>query len=393
MPGELPELGHLRTRGEEQRATNLELFFDLVYVFAVTQLSHLLLGDLTWKGAAQTAFLLLVVWWAWIYTTWMTNWFDPNAVSVRVVLIGGMLASLLMAIALPQAFEDRGLLFAGAYVALQVGRNTFGWLSLPRGTRQRHMYLRLVVWSVLSGIFWIAGGLADGDARWALWLIALSIDYVAPLTMYAIPRMGRATTADWPIDGGHFAERFQLFIIIALGESIVVTGATASGLDFSGLTVIAVIVAFLGSAALWWLYFDETAFRSRRYLANHDDSGRLGRNSFTYLHLPIVAGIILTAVGDDLVVAHPHETLRTAGQCCVVGGAAIYLIGHQAFRYSMISNTSHKRWVAIAVILLWGIAAQSFSGLAVAAGVVTILIALVVVETRERLATNPALTG
>ncbi len=304
-----------------------------------------------------------------------------------------MLASLLMAIAIPQAFGDRGLLFAGAYVALQVGRNAFGYMSLPRGTRQRNLFLRLVIWSLFSGVFWIAGGIADGDARWILWLIALALDYGAPMTMYVIPGMGRVLTTDWQIDGGHFAERFQLFIIIALGESIVVTGATASDLDFSGLTVVAVIVAFLGSAALWWLYFDETAFRSQRFLRNHEDAGRLGRNSFTYLHLPIVAGIILTAVGDDLVVAHPHETLSTAGQCCVAGGAAIYLIGHQAFRYSMISSTSTKRHIAIGAILVWGVASQSLSGLAVAAGVVAILIALVVSETRQRLATNPTLTG
>ena len=150
------------------------------------------------------------------------------------------------------------------------------------------------------------------------------------------------------------------------------------------------------AAALWWLYFDEVGGPAPSAdLRGHADPGRIawGATRYTYLHLPIVAGIILTAVGDDLVVAHPHETLSTAGQCCVAGGAAIYLIGHQAFRYSMISSTSTKRHIAIGAILVWGVASQSLSGLAVAAGVVAILIALVVSETRQRLATNPTLAG
>ena len=169
---------HLRQQtGEEQRATNLELFFDLVFVFAVTQLSHLLGSHLTATGVAKTALLLLVVWWAWVYTTWMTNWFDPDSPVVRCLLIAVMLSSLTMAIAIPDAFGDRAMAFALGYTSLQVVRNAFVVWATDRGTQLHEAFLRISAWSVLVGALWIAGALADDGLRAAIWVAALVIDY------------------------------------------------------------------------------------------------------------------------------------------------------------------------------------------------------------------------
>ena len=221
---------HFREQtGEEQRATWLELFFDLVYVFAVTQLSHALLVDPTAGGLLRTAFLLLVVWWAWINTTWMANWFDPDAVPVRLVLIGGMLASLLMAVAVPHAFTSDGMLFAGALRGAP-GRSQ----PVQRLGRRARLGVRAVVPPAARVE---RRERAAVDRRRAarrttrgssIWIVALVMDYAAPSLRYWTPGLGSSRFEEWAIEGAHFAERFQLFIIIALGESIVVTGATAS---------------------------------------------------------------------------------------------------------------------------------------------------------------------
>ena len=230
----IPELPIIRAGGEgEQRATFFELFFDLVYVFAVTQLSHHLLEDISWSGAAQTAFMLVALYWAWNYTTWMTNWFDPDTTPVRLVLVFVMLASLLMAVAIPQGFGKYALLFACAYAGLQIGRNAFVVAVTPRGWFNQN-FRQILAWSVLSAPLWVAGGIVDSEAlRWVLWLGALGLDIAAPLVTYWLPGVGRTPMSQWQIEGAHFGERFQLFVIIVLGESIVVAGAAASDTGLS----------------------------------------------------------------------------------------------------------------------------------------------------------------
>jgi low temperature requirement protein LtrA len=282
---------HFRQRnGEEQRATWFELFFDLVYVFAVTQISTYLLAHYTWRGAFEALVLLLVVWWAWIYTTWMANWFDPDAVPVRLVLVGVMLLSLLMSVSIPTAFGANGLLFAASYATLQVFRNGFNVAVAERGSTWRDSFTRILAWSILVAPIWIAGGLVEGRARLLVWLVALGLDYLGPAVRYWTPRHGKSPVGDWSIEGAHFAERFQLFIIIALGESIAVTGATASHTGVSALVVAALSVAFVSSIALWWLYFDRVAMHAQTRMLAAPDRERLGRDAYTYLHIPIVAG-------------------------------------------------------------------------------------------------------
>src|SRR4051794_1945669 len=299
------ETRHLRRRSaaEPQPTTSVELFFDLVFVLAVTQLSHLILGDLSVGAAGRAAFLLLVIWWAWIYTTWMVNWFDPDSPPVRITLIGVMGASLVLAAALPEAFAEHAGLFVLAYVGLQVGRNAMAAALLPRNHTLRRTFERITVWSVGSGILWVAGLSESGDRRLFWWLPALAVELLAPAVGYLTPWLGRSLTTDYDVEGGHFAERCQGFIIIALRESIVVTGATAAGAGLSNTVVLVLVVAFLETAALWWLYFGEGAAHARRDIVSSDDAGRLARDAYTYLHLPIVAGIIVVAVGDDLLIA------------------------------------------------------------------------------------------
>src|SRR5919198_2619854 len=192
--------GLRRTADREQRATTLELFYDLVFVFAVTQVSHHLLDDLTWRGAGQSALLLLVVWWSWNYTTWVTNELDPESPVVRLLMIAIMLASLLMAAALPDAFGAEAGLFVGSYLAIQVGRHTFlTFAAAQAGTLERARAGRILVWFAGAGVFWVAGALADGAARTILWLIALAIDYGGPLALFWIPGRTFIGEAAWQV--------------------------------------------------------------------------------------------------------------------------------------------------------------------------------------------------
>jgi low temperature requirement protein LtrA len=383
----IPELPIIRTRaGAEQRATFFELFFDLVYVFAVTQLSHHLLGDLSWPGAAQTAFMLIAVYWAWNYTTWMTNWFDPDTAPVRLVLVFVMLASLLMSVAIPEGFSTYALLFACAYSGLQIGRNAFVVAVTPRGAFNQN-FRHILAWSLLSAPVWVAGAVVDVDAwRWALWLAALGLDLAGPLVTYWLPRAGATPMSQWQIEGAHFGERFQLFVIIALGESVVLAGATASDTGLSVDVVAALLLAFLSSTALWWLYFGELAGtvveRVRGVTA--DERGRIGRDIYTYLHLPIIAGIVLVAVGDELVIAHPSDDLHYAGALVALGGPALFLVGLTACAARLGEAQSQPRVVAVVALLAAVPLAAHADGLLVAGLLTAVLAVLVIAEQARR---------
>jgi low temperature requirement protein LtrA len=368
--------------GEEQRATMLELFFDLVFVFAITQVSHLVLEDLSWAGVGHATLALLVVWWAWNYTTWVTNELDPDSIVVRLLLIGIMLASLLMAVAIPEAFGAYGLLFAGSYVAIQVGRHTFlTFASADAGTIERERAARILTWFVAAGVFWIAGGVAEDATRTALWVTALAIDYVAPLVTYWVPGRGRLSPTAWDVETSHFAERFQLFVIIALGETIVITGATTSGLELDLARVTAFGLAFLGTAALWWLYFGYVATIAARRLELADAKRTvLARDAYTYLHAGIVAGIVLTAVGDELVIAHPTDELPRDELAVVVAGPALYLLAHVAMRLRLAGTVSVRRLSGAIACLAVGLVGLVAPALAVAILLVGVLVTVIVLE-------------
>jgi low temperature requirement protein LtrA len=391
----MPRPSLRRETGVEQRTTTLELFYDLVFVFAVTQVSHLLLGHLTWEGAGQAALVLLVVWWSWNYTTWVTNELDPSSTVVRLLLIALMLASLLMAIAIPEAFGAKALLFAASYVAIQVGRHSFlTFVAAARGTIERERAARILTWFVVAGVLWIAGALANGSTRTVLWLVALTLDYGAPMVTFWVPGRPRLRPEVWDVGTAHFAERFQLFIIIALGESIVVTGATAAELDLTTARITALALAFLSTAALWWLYFNLVAAIAERRLAQAEHRTVLARDAYTYLHVAIVAGILLSAVGDELVIAHPTDELPSAELTAVVCGPALYLLAHVALRLRMTHAISTRRLAGAVACLAVGGIGMFAPALVVAAMLLAVLVAVIVADqvaaTRRRRRGEPS---
>src|ERR687898_204875 len=378
--------GPLRTRnGGEQRVTPLELFFDLVYIFAITQLSHRLLEHLSLRGALETLMLFLVVWGVWVYTAWFTNWFDPDRLAVRLVLVAVMLGSLVMSVAIPEAFGERGLMFALAYVAIQVGRTAFTFIALRKSLGASHplsrTFQRILTWFVGSGVVWIIGGLLEGEARYAVWLFALAVDFAGPVFGYYTPGIGRSRTEEWTIEGGHFAERCQLFVIIALGESILVTGTTFGEIEASAVAVSAFVVAFLGSVALWWIYFARSAEAAREIISSSEDPGRLGRSAYPFFPLPMVAGIIAVASADELTVAHPGERATAALVALTLGGTALFLAGHALFTWAIFGVLSWPRVVAIAALIALVPMGFVVPGLALGVAVVLIVTALAVWDT------------
>ena len=340
---------------QHSRVTYAELLFDLVFVFAVTQISHTLLGRFTPLGALQTSLLLLAVWWVWVYTSWITNWLNPELTPVRVMLFALMLGGLVLSTSIPKAFESRGLWFAVAYAAMQVGKTVFLWASTPPDSLARMNAVRITAWLSLSAVFWIGGGLAQDHSRLALWALALAIEYISPAARFWIPKYGASSMADWYVEGGHMAERCAGFIIIALGESIVVTGATFADLAWTTEIAAAFLSAFIGALAMWWIYFHKGAEAGSELISNSSEPGRLARLAYTYLHLPIVAGIILSAVADELVLQHPggHSDPRTV--LSAIGGPLLFLIGTILFKHTIRGwfQLSHVAGIVLLGVLSW----------------------------------------
>jgi low temperature requirement protein LtrA len=374
----------LRSRDSHARVTYVELFFDLVFVFAVTQLSHTLLEHLSFAGALQTLLLLLAVWWVWMYTCWFTNWVDPDRTAVRVMLFALMLAGLLLSASIPNAFGHEGLLFASAYVFSQLVRSLFMLFALRRhDDRNFRNFRRIVCWLACSAAFWLAGGFAAGAERVALWVIALGIEYVGPVVGFAVPGLGRSTTADWKVDGAHMAERCALFVIIALGESILVTGATAAKLPVTLENTLAFLVAFIGSVAMWWIYFNIGAERGSRQFVGSADPGRVARAVYTYVHLPIVAGIVVCAVADELVIAHPHGHIEPAAAAAILGGPAVYLLGNVFFKRASARYYPLSHLVGLGVLAVLAPMYPLLSPLALGAATTAVLCMVAVWETRS----------
>ena len=391
--------GLLRARGAgvHGKVTNIELFFDLVFVYAVTQLSHTLLHDLSMAGALQVLLLFLAVWWVWIFTGWVTNWLEPERPAVRLALLTLMLAGLLLSIALPEAFGAHGLLFAGAYVFMQVGRTLFTLWALgdaePANTRN---FQRIAVWLMGSGVLWLLGGWFDGQWRWLLWIAALALEYLGPALAFPVPGLGRSSTAQWNVDGGHLAERCSQFVIIALGESVVVTGSSFASAPWQSQTVLAFVSAFIGSVAMWWIYFDLGAERGSRALRASDDPGRQARLAYTYLHLLIVAGIIVSAVADEISLSDPSAHVGVASGMVLLGGPVLYLLGNALFKKT-INRTylplSHLVGLGLLGLLGWLVASTPVSLLALAVATSAVLVLVAAWESRSLQSVRQALSG
>jgi low temperature requirement protein LtrA len=365
----------LRDRTGDQRVTNIELFFDLVYVFAVTQLSHHLLAEPTLRGALQSALLLAMVWLVWAYTTWVTNWMDPERTVVRAVLIVLTLISLAMSAALPRAFAELGWVVGAGYAVQQIGRSAFMVTALrrpaggePADEALARNFERILAWCLLSGAFAVAGGIVTGPWRYALWILAVATDVGGGLAGFWTPGLGRSRTQDWTIEGSHFAERCQAFILIALGESIVIIGATLSGIThITGTVAGAFVVAFAGSVALWWLYFDRSAQASTAVIASSEDPGRIARAAYHLIHPVMVAGVIAAAAGDDKIVSAPSAHAPASSAWMILGGPGLFLAGHAAFKAVVWRITPWPRLAGLVTLALLALLVPVLPEIALAA--------------------------
>jgi low temperature requirement protein LtrA len=382
-------------RDGNARVTQIELFYDLVYVFAVTQLAHLLYEHRTLDGAVQTLVLLVMVWQVWVYTTWMTNYLDPNRAGTRLALIVLMLASLAMSAALPFAFENRGVLVAVLYVAMQVGRSGYVIWAL-RGEALQQTFWRACAWSCVAAVPMLFGSVAPDHVREGLWALAVLIETVGAALGFATPGLGRSRTTDWTIDGGHFAERCQAFVLIALGESIVVTGVTLTGLLGSHSAFeryAAFAVAFVGSVALWWVYFDAAAEDSSQVIASSSDPGRLGRNAFHWVHPAVVGGIIVAAAADEVLLHDPSHRPDAAEAWLLLGGVALFLAGHAVFKAVVWRVASWPRIAAVVVLLALVPLAPHIPAMATGIVDVLIVIAVAIADRHVPHAGSPGVTS
>ncbi len=341
----------LRKRdGDEAKVSYVELFFDLVYVFAVTQLAHRLGEDLSLLGAVQTLVLWFAVWLGWQYTCWVTNWFDPEQLPIRLLIFAVMLCGLVMAAVIPEAFGERGLIFAAAYATLQVGRTAFVLWQLGRGHPLSPNFQRMLGWLCISAALWIAGGLCHDSLRLGLWSAAIACEYLSPMTGFRLPGLGRSQTSDWTIEGGHLAERCQLFVIVALGESILDTGMSLDHTaHWSPPILIAFLVAFLGSVAMWWVYFDTSSSDGSEAIVHSRDPGRMGAY-FHYVHVVIVAGVIVCAVGNEMTIAHPDRRMDLASLAVQIAGPALYLFGNGIYKKVVYGRFPLSHWAGLAAL-------------------------------------------
>ncbi len=366
---------------QHSRVTNAELFFDLVFVFAITQVSHTLLHHFTPLGAVHVTVLFLAVWWVWVYTTWVTNWLNPELTPVRILLFLMMLGGLVLSTTIPSAFEGRGLWFAIAYASMQVGRTAFWLFATPHHrVLVRHNAIRILTWLSISAVFWILGGFAEGETRLWLWIVALTIEYISPAVRFWVPKLGFSSVEAWAVEGGHMAERCAGFIIIALGEAIVVNGATFAELEWTAQNIAAFLSALGGAIVMWWIYFHKGAEAGSERLSKSAESGRLARLAYTYLHMPIIAGIILTAVSDELVLKHPagHSDIRTV--VSTVGGPLVFLVGTILFKYAIRGFLQLSHGIGILALLGLGWFGGHLSPLALSIATTMVLIVVAIWE-------------
>ena len=331
---------------EERRVTPLELFFDLVFVFAITQVTGLLSEEPTPLGLLRGMALLAALWWAWVCYSWLTNTVRAEeATPARLVVLSAIAAMLVASLAVPDAFGDAGVVFGIAYFVIRLLHLAlYALVAGEEGPEARRTVLRFAPGFLGGPALIAAAGTADGAVQGALWAAALGLDYGTPLLR---------GVSGLRVHAGHFSERHGLVIIIALGESIVAVGVGASGLALGPGVVLAALLGAGVAAGLWWAYFDLVALAAERRLAasRGDERANLARDSYSFLHLPMVAGIVLVALGIKKTLSHVGDPLGTIPAVALCGGVALYLLGHNAFRLRDAGSVSVPRLVATATAL------------------------------------------
>jgi low temperature requirement protein LtrA len=328
---------------QEQEVTPLELFFDLVFVFAITQVSGFVSDDATWQHLLEGLAILAVLWWAWVSYAWLGNTAASDDGAIRVVLLAAMGAMLIVSLAVPGAFEDDGLIFGIAYLAVRLLHLGAYMLLAREDPSLRGVVGRLAVSAIPGALLLVVAGALDGAPRAICWIAALTIDY-GGLAVQGVE--------GWRVQAGHFAERHGLIIIIALGESIVSLGLGAGGLELDARVVAGALLGVATAAALWWAYFDVVAIVAERRLrdAPHSDQVRIARDSYTYLHLPMVAGIVIFAVGVKRTLEESAD-LAVVPATALCAGAALYLVALSAFKRRNVGSWNQPRLVAAAVLV------------------------------------------
>ncbi len=352
----------------------LELFFDLVFVLALTQCTALMADEPSWTGMGKGMLVLGVVWWAWVGYSWLTSVVEPEETLARLTIFGAMAAMLVVALSIPQAFGDWGLLFAVAYAVVRLAQIAlFALASRDEPLLRRSLLIGLTWSTVVAAGLLVVAAFADGVLQGLLWVAALIIDLAGP-QLFGVE--------GWRLEPGHFAERHGLIVIIALGESIVAIGVGAEfGLD-AGI-VAAAVVGIAIAGALWWLYFDVVALVAERRLANAApgrEQNAIARDSFSYLHLPMIAGIVLLALGLKKSLEHVGDPLELVPAAALLGGTALYLLGHVAFRWRNVHRFSVQRLVCAIVLLALIPLAIEVPALVTMAIVAALLAALIAYE-------------
>src|SRR4051794_6490630 len=373
-PGRTPRLR--AARREDATVTPLELFFDLVFVLAFTQCTALMAAEPTWEGLAKGLLVLGVLWWSWVGYAWLTSVLDPEADAVRLVIFAAMAALLIVALCVPEAFGDAALTFACAYAVVRVAHIALFMLASRDDPNLRSSVIGLGVSTGVGSGLLVGAAFLDGAAQGALWAIALTLDMAGPYFF---------GTEGWKLVPHHFSERHALIVIIALGESIVAVGVGAEGGVDLGV-VLGAIVGTAVAAALWWLYFDVVAIVAARRLdaaAVGREQNAMARDSYSYLHFPMVAGIVLVALGMKKPLGHVEDELKLVRAAALLGGAAMSLLAHVAFRYRHIRTLNTRRLgLAVLLCVLVPVAVQ-IPALATIALLCALLALLIVVETRS----------
>lgn len=360
----------------DNRVTPLELFFDLVFVLALTQCTALMAANPTWEGLAQGMLVLGVLWWSWVGYAWLTSVIDPEQIAVRLAIFAAMAAFLVAALCVPEAFGDRGLLFAGAYAIVRYSQLALFHIASEDDAALRRSLRGLGAGTTVGVALIAAASFLDGPAQGAVWALALVLDVGEPYLFGA---------EGWRFSPGHFAERHGAIIIIALGESIVAIGVGSEvGVD-AGVVVAAVLGVAL-AAALWWLYFDIVALVAERRLTRATpgrEANEIARDSFSYLHFPMVAGIVLAALGLKKTLGHVGDPLELVPAVALLGGVALYLLAHVVFRWRNVHRFSTPRVVAAALLLALIPVAERVESLITLAIITAVLSVLIVYETRH----------
>jgi low temperature requirement protein LtrA len=369
-----------RAPGTERVVTPLELFFDLVYVFAIGQLSHHLLEHVDLRTGAETLILTLAVVYAWYMVAWGANWLEPDRAPVRVLLVGLMFASLLMSVAIGDAFDGRAWLFVTGYLLLQVGRAAFLIVAL-RGRALGEHFVNDLVWELLAGALWVAGAIADPDARLVLWGLAVVVTYAGVSTLHWLPGRGRRVDIEnTGIAGGHLVERFRLFFIIALGETVLTTGNAFAGQPFELQRMLALAIGFAGTVALWWCYFERTEGIGVEIAESAEDAGAVGWLGTWTLTL-IVLALIAIAVGDELAIAHPGDDPTLGFTLLTFGGPALFLVAQVFFFRETLEHVPRSRRLGLAALAILALATAPLTLIAGIAAASAVLIAVATADT------------